>query len=299
MKLQSLIVLEMIKKSIKRKIILKRTKSPQIGSGKILRRAIMELTISSPVRRSNNTDFDLIKPKKRGRSADDQKAHFDNAKHKIVFEKWNSLGPPFVKHRVRPGKALDFSLAGIVWACKRHDIRTIVTAMEACHTLFSSTGFKFQWSKRIRRLTCYEFFSGYDRDTRERLKWKLDVRSWFNESLKGSEYLKQKYDIISNVKHEALFSILKDGWEGYNRSVITKREKEDLISCSNKVHSFAVANKKVEFARDIASAIIDWLKDNKPEVTTAYLKTDAFWQKKVPKLLIEAGIINEWDKLKW
>jgi len=303
MKPQSSMVLEMVLKKHRYLIITKKTKSPYIGSGNIPRRVVLEITFSSPRRkgkRVNLTDFDDMRPTNRvKRLKGDQKVSFGNAKNKIIFLKWLSLGPPFVKHKVMPGKTLDFSLRAIARACKRHEVRVVTASMEACHTLFRSNTFKYRYSKQIRRLTCHDFFSGYNRDDKERLKGTLEIKSWFHESLKGSEYLKQKYDIINVIKHKALYDILKGGWEEHSRSVITKKETEDLISCSNKVHSFAESNKKEDYARDIASAIINWLKNDKPNVTTAYLKTDAFWQKKVPRLLIESGILNEWERVRW
>lgn len=280
-------------------IIIDKTRSLKIGSGKISRRVILEFKISSPPRRSNNRNLNEINFIKHKRIRGDEGVYFGNTKHKIIFNKWNSLGHPFVKHRVIPGPTLENSLKGIARACKRHDTKTIVTSMEACHNLFKSPTFKFQYSKRIRRLRCYEFFNGYDKDTIERLNGKLKIKSWFKESLRGIDYLKQKYDIINTVKNRATFNILKVGWEEYDKSVATNKEILDLISCSNRINSFAKKNKKGEYERDVASAIINWLKREKPNITTAYLRTDAFWQKRVPNLLRDSGIIDEWEKVKW
>jgi len=277
--------------------------TPLIGSGKIKRRIDVKKIHKRKI-------FDSIKLQRRmetKRKIKLKKIDFKNEKTKLIFLHWNTKGRPFTTHKLVGNIIVSTGINKAYDIGKKYSFRDIRETIDLCHKTFNSSWFKFRTEKvGIGRLTLSDFFKYSDGKRKEiRGKYKQlakeGITSWFQECLKGEDYLREKYSIHFKDENKRLTRSFKKVWLTYSQDKLSPDDKNALIICSQKINKFSQLNKHLGISAEGVMMTIDNMINKfrlyKPK-HIGYLLTDHFWNREIPRELVRYGTVSNIDRNK-
>lgn len=284
-----------------------RTNTPLIGSGKIKR-------IIGIYNRRNRKGIDPIKLQKRNEKARRVKLkdiNFKTRKVKLIFLHWNAKGWPFTKHQLREGIIVSRGINKAYRANKKYSTQAIINAIDLCHETFTSAWFAFKPSlPGIKHINFHDFFKYDDGKLKEIKKhhkklYKAGITSWFEECIKGEEYLIKKYSFFKEDVNPLLTSRLKDIWGKYDdgQPITGPKDTNLIITFCDRAVAFAELNEGVGAIGDplevveTVDRLINQFKLFKPR-HLGYLLNNIFWSRQLPKELVRWGSVSTTDRHK-
>lgn len=280
-----------------------KTDMPLIGSGKISRYYIVK-------KPQKNRSFDTDKLQKRmevKRKVKSKAIHFNDDKANLIFLHWNTKGIPFTSHKLKDTIIASSGINKASKIGKKYSFRTVRDAIDLCHDTFNSSWFKFRTDKiGIGHLTLSDFFKyskGAQKGIRNGYKQLAmeGIKSWFQECLKGEDYLKEKYTFRLKDKNKRLTKSLKAVWLTYSQDALSPDNKNALTVCTNKAVQFARLNERLGVSAEGVIMIIDNMINKfhiyKPK-HIGYLITDHFWNREIPRELVRYGTVSSVDQSK-
>jgi len=279
---------------------------PFIGSGKIKRR----VKIVEHKRESKRKEYDPIDFAKKlsvEKKRDLKNVDFHSEKIKIVFLHWNTKGKPFTIHQIRKTKLLLVGLNGAKRALNKYGIRRVVQAIDLCHEMFNADWFKFDKKRYgIKGLSLGNFFK-YNIDARREIKrrnnvlYNADIISWFQECLKGENYLREKYSLHFKDENKRLTRSLKKVWLTYSQNKLSPDDKNALVICSKKAVEFARLNEHLGISAEGVIMTLDNMINKfhiwEPKYIS-WIINDIFWNKQLPRELVRYGTVSNIDRNK-
>ena len=282
-----------------------KTDTPLIGSGKISRYYIVK-------RPKERKVFNSLKLQKRVDLKREckikQEVDFKNNKVKLIFLHWNTKGKPFTIHKLKRGITVSSGINKAYHASKKYSFKDIREAIDLCHNMFNSSWFKFTTKKvGIGHLTLSDFFK-YSNEKRNEIRTRYKqlaeerVISWFKESLKGEDYLQEKYSLHFKDSNNLLTKKVLALWLAYSgHQKIKANDKNALIICSRKAVEFARLNEQLGVSAEGVIMTIDNMLNKfhlyKPK-HIGWLITEHFWTHEIPHELVRYGTVIEIDKNK-
>jgi len=276
---------------------------PLIGSGTIKRRIDVRKIHKKKI-------FDSIKLQRRmeiKKKIKLKKINFINEKTKLIFLHWNSKGTPFTTHKLVETVTVSTGINKAHKASKKYSFRNIRDAIDLCHDTFNAPWFKFRTDKvGIGHLSLANFFKYNDEKIKEiRAHYKqladAEVKSWFQECLKGENYLREKYSFRFKDENKRLTKFLKKIWLTYSQDRLSPNDKNALTICSKKTVEFARLNERLGVSAEGVIMIIDNMINKfglyKPK-HIGYLLTDHFWNREIPRELVRYGTVSNIDQSK-
>jgi len=113
-----------------------------------------------------------------------------------IFNYWNKFGEPLIRHRINPNskiyKRVEKMLHQIL---KKYTIQKIKNSIKNYYNLLSSenTILSKMIPGHIVGLNEFFGFSNFTKQRMQRAKVKLNIKSWFEECLKGKGFLEKSY----------------------------------------------------------------------------------------------------------
>jgi len=278
-------------------------KSPIIGSGKIKRRCIVKPFKYHKSFRSDEFSF-LVKKKNiipiisdRSKS---RKINFKNSATKIIFNYWNSLSHPFIRHRDEWNKTTSFAIDKINQVLKSDGKEKIIYSIQIINSMFKSDWFKYRIIFSKKKISLPDFFRYSNSSFKEINRQIKDVpRSWYKECLKGENYLKSKFSIKLKNKYPSIVKKFIDIWKVYCTINLKSgvRINNDIIIISKLLYEFCkVNNFDWMIIIDIIDKMINDWKSYKPK-HLGYFRSEIFWNDTLPKEIIRFGIVDK--NMKW
>ena len=280
-----------------------KTDTPLIGSGKISRYYI----IKKP-QRSRSFDSDKLQKRiNKRREIKSKTIEFKDDKSNLILLHWNTKGKPFTCHKKKNTLVCSLGINKAYNASKKYSFRSVRDAIDLCHDMFTSRWFKFRIDKvGIKHLTLSDFFK-YSNEKRKEIRntysqlADAEIKSWFQECLKGERYLREEYSFRLKDKHKRLTKSLKAVWLTYSQDKLSPSDKNALTICSKKTVQFARLNERLGVSAEGVIMIIDNMINKfrlyKPK-HIGYLLTDHFWNREIPKELVRYGTVTNIDQSK-
>ena len=277
-----------------------KTKSPLIGSGKVKRQYI----VCSPIKKSKKKkfkDFTIVTDKVRRKPGE---LNFHNTKVKRIFAHWNTKGYPFQVHKSTHSIIVEIALNRAQRASRKHELQAIINSIDLCHEMFISHWTKFNISfNGIMKLGLGNFFE-FDKIMmmkRNRHLKKEGISSWFEECLKGEEYLKKRYSYYLEDDNPSLTKKLTQIWKTYKGKKLRPENINTITVCCNKAVEFARLNKQLGISPPVILNTIDNMINNFKEYKPKYIEsfnTDKFWGDRLPNELVRFGTVLQTDENK-
>jgi len=280
-----------------------KTDTPLIGSGKISRYYI----IKRPQRGRSFNSTKLQKRMEVKRKVKFKTIDFKNDKANLIFLHWNTKGTPFTIHKLKNTVVASSRINKAYRMSRRYSFRTIRDAIDLCHDTFNSPWFKFRTDKiGIGHLTLSDFLK-YSKGAQKGIKngykqlAKEGITSWFEECLKGENYLRERYSYYLEDENRALTKKLKKVWLTYSQDKLSPNDRNALTICSKKTIQFAQLNQRLGVTAEGVIMIIDNMINKfhlyKPK-HIGYLLTDHFWNREIPKELVRYGTVSNINQSK-
>jgi len=268
-------------------------KHPTVGSGKIKRR--VRITSYRKRNRKPSKLLEVIEKKRITQRTQLKKEvknplTFQSRNEKVLFNYWNSLGYPFVRHRPIKNKTTTRGILLLSKAIRKDGEGKIIHAMNVAKEIFSSPWFKHTHTMDARKITLPDFFK-YNSAVYSFVNKKYNFPiSWYNECLKGVDHMKEKYNLELKDKYPDITEQLEVIWKEYTKEKkLTIEEKNILKKVSEKLIRFCKLNKHNIFTSDHIGWTLDRINDMLNNFHTYapeelyYLRSNNFWNKKLPK----------------
>lgn len=277
-----------------------------IGSGKIKRRVVLKpfkikdfkerkgLKFFYPTRSNLIPDIKSKKPKI-------HPLKFSNSATKLLFEYWNRLGHPFIKHQPIWSKTTSLGIERLNKAIKKDGKEYILRSIEVADEVFKSSWFRWRISLGKRKISLPNFFM-YDNSELVRISRQIIncPRSWYKECLKGAEYMESNYSVMFKDKYPHITESLIHIWKVYSTIEPESgvRINNDIIRISVLLHKFCKIH-KLDWLMviDIIDKMLNEWKTYKPK-HLGYLRNKIFWEDQIPKELIRYGVVDKNTKWK-
>lgn len=225
-----------------------------------------------------------------------QAIKFTSQDAKIIFNYWQRLGYPFVKHAERQSKVTSKGVRLIEKHLKKYSKTRIINCIETCRALFNAPWFKYRQYYASRKLTLPSFFR-YEQSEFSKISRKGIPRSWFIECKRPLSKLEVKYSVRRKSKHPKIMEVLKDIWTRYTRERSFSVNTENTLTIAGEeLYNFAIGNNLDIFM--ILETIDKMINENKSYQPkhAGWLKTNHFIQDRLPQELLKSNIIDKNDK---
>jgi hypothetical protein len=211
---------------------------------------------------------------------------FRNSSVKIIFKTWNNYGYPFTTHREVNSVTAEKSINAILRALIRHETRTIVAAFDLAHQTFTSGQFKYKVIQKS-KISLVDFFHYREIVYAPLFKryGKSFPRSWFDEFLKGREYIIRKYSFSVKEKDNWITQQLKKIWSEYKQGNVNTEDGNiswKFIKLSNMIFNFCKMNEiRPDYLLDVLDGALNkWHTVRLSRLT--YAMTHGFFNETIP-----------------
>ena len=280
-----------------------------IGSGKVSRRVYLDYRGIKPPKNGKS------KSARRRRVAEQQQLllsqaqkrkeqpkgpfSFGNSQNKLILQRWNTFGHPFVKHLPKKSATTSRIKSLLSKITKKHETARIIGACEVGHKLFDSKNFVFGWFYDKSKIGLDAFleiptgkrgaFVQLDAIKRVRKQFGIDIpKSWFNECLKGWQYVEKEYCRETGIKDEypEMTAQAIEMMERHRLRPINDKGKQDIVRFVRMMFNYCEVNKMdplwlFDRINDALNSFHTMKIDK-----THYLTTDIFWSDTLPNELI-------------
>ena len=279
---------------------------PLIGSGRIKRRVTLKPFRTKNLNSKDKKEFKFFYPKRSNLIPDIKlkkpKTHplkFSNSATKLLFEYWNRLGHPFIKHQPVWSKTTSLGIDRLNKAIKKDGKEYILRSIEVADEVFKSSWFRWRIALGKRKISLPSFFI-YSNSELVKVSRQIKncPRSWYKECLKGVEYMESNYSVMFKDKYPNIAKKLMDIWNVYLTIELGIRINNDIIEISALLHKFCKVHRlDWLMVADVIDKMLNEWKTYKPK-HLGYLKNKIFWEEQIPKELIRYGVVDKNTKWK-
>jgi len=279
-----------------------RLTNPLIGSGKIRRRCFIK-KYEKEKSRSEKLHENLFRrsktiPYRTTKTMAKKPIVFSTANAKIIFNYWNNLGYPFVRHQPIKSKVTSKGIERINKAIKSHGKEAVLNAIATAEKVFNSGWFKWRLAIGTQKLSLPDFFiysnEGHKSHSKriKNLPW-----SWFEECAKGLKYMERNYSVVKTDKLPHITQRLIDTWEEYTKLKPLRSEREQLKRVSIHLNTFC-NNNELDWLTivDIIEGMLNKWHTYKPK-HAGYMLNNIFWGEVLKREIIRYGLVDK--DFKW
>jgi len=281
-----------------------RIKKPLIGSGKVKRRAIIKPFKTKDLKEKKELKFFYPKrsnliPNIKPRKPHTSPLKFQNSATKLLFEYWNRLGHPFVKHKPIRSRVTSLGIEKLNKFIKQDGKESILRSIEVADEVFKSGWFRWRIKIGKMKISLPNFLT-YNNNDFKRVSGQIKncPRSWYKECLKGIEYMEANYSTVLKDKHPHITERFTNIWKVFSTTELKLgvRLNNDIIKISALIYKFCKIH-KLDWLMviDVIDKMLNEWRTYKPK-HLGYLKNKIFWEEQLPKELIRYGVVDKGTK---
>ncbi|HUU88929.1 MAG TPA: hypothetical protein VMX17_14435 [Candidatus Glassbacteria bacterium] len=282
--------------------IMPRMSNPILGSGRIARRCLVkkykkEKSHSEKLHDSLFKRINTI-PNPISKKPVKKQIKFPTLTSKIIFNYWNNLGHPFVRHQPIKSKVTSKGIERIEKAVKKYGKEKVINSIAIAEKVFNSGWFRWRLAIGYQKVSLPEFFL-YSSESYKAYNKKIKnlPNSWFEECRKGYDYMEKKYSVVKTDKFPHITEKLESIWMEYSGLNTELRNKEQLKSIAGILEAFCEANKFDWLTIvDVMDGMLNRWKNYKPK-HLGYMSNEIFWKETLPREIVRFGLVDQ--EFKW
>ena len=212
-----------------------------------------------------------------------------------LFNHWNSLGQPFIRHRNLQSKTVTNGLDKVEKSLKKYSWHEVRNAMTLANEAFKSDWFAFNLKYGRKKISLSAFFEyGKWELNNDPIAIKANVKSWFKQFIKGEEYVRKKFP--SGDKDPDLTQWFADEWKSYSEEEPDGRDMQAFRKATKLIYKYCDKNPEYAGIGHIQGSIekifARWKQSKDFTPSASYIGTKKFWNREITKQLVRENVIS-------